>query len=79
MSTSDIAKKFGGTGPATGPAGAKSKAAMFEQKAAEQKPKPLKKTWKATGHGGGNNREGAYKGKLDLGPPPEKKSITDLP
>ena len=79
MSTSEIAKKFGGSGPGSGPDGAKSKAAMFEQKANDQKPKPIKKTWKSTGHGGGNNREGAYKSKLDLGPPPEKKSFADLP
>jgi hypothetical protein len=58
-----------------------SKKAFFEQKIAEQKPKPLKKTWKPTGNSGGGHtgHDGKYKGKLDLGPPPEPKSLSDLP
>eukprot|EP00211_Chloroparvula_japonica_P018814 CAMPEP_0119124404 /NCGR_PEP_ID=MMETSP1310-20130426/4044_1 /TAXON_ID=464262 /ORGANISM="Genus nov. species nov., Strain RCC2339" /LENGTH=67 /DNA_ID=CAMNT_0007114353 /DNA_START=97 /DNA_END=300 /DNA_ORIENTATION=+ len=66
---------------------ASAKAAFFEQEAAKQKPKPVKKevVWRPTqgkdGHGavgaGGGTRQ--TKKQMDLGAPPAKKSLADLP
>mmetsp|Transcript_23338 Transcript_23338/g.65561 ORF Transcript_23338/g.65561 Transcript_23338/m.65561 type:complete len:89 (+) Transcript_23338:41-307(+) len=64
------------------PAGARGKAAMFEQKAKDSNKKPpqVKTTWKTTGNSGGHGGEGKFKGKKQIGDgPAPKKSLADLP
>lgn len=64
--------------------------AMFEQKVAEANPDPgyvdngpnFKPGWKSTGNSGGFSREGTFQKKKRVEfskPPPQKKSLADLP
>ena len=61
----------------------KKKSEFFEQKIKEAAPKEVakKKTWAQTESGGDMYGQGKFKGKtvLNVGPPPEKKSLSDLP
>jgi uncharacterized Zn finger protein (UPF0148 family) len=61
----------------------KLKKDYFEQKIKEAAPKEVskKKTWAQTNTGGDMYGAGKFKGKsvLNGGPPPEKKSLSDLP
>jgi len=50
---------------------------MILQKIKDNEPKKINKTWKNDSNK--STPEGKYKSKLDLGAPPAKKSITDLP
>jgi hypothetical protein len=66
---------------------ASERAKFFEQEAAKQKPKPVKKekTWTPNqgNDGTGAHSSGGFKKQtkqqLNLGPPPAKKSLNDLP
>jgi len=54
--------------------------AKFEQAIKDATPKKPKKTWKDTGNSGGHANAGKFKAKTAFDqPPPEKKSVADLP
>ncbi len=61
----------------------KKKSAFFEEQIKAAAPKKVEKktTWAQTKTGGDMYGQGKFKAKteLNLGPPPEKRSITDLP